>query len=334
MARLLRVQFEGAIYHVSVRGNERRLIFRDHRDRVRFLESLGQTQQLYSARLYLVCLMPNHLHLLIETPAANLSRFMARLPTSYTVYFNFRHRRVGHLTQGRYKAELVEGNEYLLKLSRYIHLNPVCGERWKEVAAEDRRRELRGYRWSTYRSYAGLETDWTFIDYAPLRTLVEKELRADYAAYVERGLTNNDAEFATLYRQARLSVGSESFSGRIARAHASAVQETGQPEDASLRRKLKWRSIEETLATVAGVLGIAEASLKERRRKSLARAAASYALVRHAGLTEREAAVHLGMGTGAAVSHQLKKWERMVQENRHWQAILAEVEQRLEQLKY
>src|SRR3954452_14733921 len=123
MARALRIQFEGAIYHVTVRGNERRRIFYDDRDRERFLKVLAQAQELHGMRLYLVCLMPNHFHLLVETPAGNLSAFMGRFLTGYVVYYNRRHNRVGHLTQGRYKAQLVEGNDHLLKLTRYIHLN-------------------------------------------------------------------------------------------------------------------------------------------------------------------------------------------------------------------
>lgn len=89
---------------------------------------------------------------------------MGRLMTDNTVYFNKRHRRAGHLTQGRFAAQLVEGNAYLLKLSRYIHLNPVCGKRWKGVPVEQRQRELRCYVWSTYRSYAGLEDVFPFAN--------------------------------------------------------------------------------------------------------------------------------------------------------------------------
>src|SRR4051794_20589592 len=110
MARLLRVQFPGAIYHVSTRGNERRLLFRDDADRERFLVQLAESKELYSMRLFLVCLMPNHFHLLLATPEGNLSRGIGRLMTAYTVYFNQRHHRVGHLTQGRFSAQLVEGN--------------------------------------------------------------------------------------------------------------------------------------------------------------------------------------------------------------------------------
>jgi REP element-mobilizing transposase RayT len=87
--------------------------------------------------------MPNHFHLLAETPGGNLSAFLARLLTADAVYFNRRHRRVGHLTQGRYKAPRVEGNEYLLKLSRSIHRNPVCGKSWTGVPVADRQEALR-----------------------------------------------------------------------------------------------------------------------------------------------------------------------------------------------
>src|ERR1035437_840283 len=118
MARKLRVQFEGAIYHVTLRGVERRDLFADDWDRKRFLEQLSRGVELDGVRLYLFCLMRNHAHLLIETPMSNLSSFMHRLQTAYAVYFDRRHQRCGHLLQGRYGAVPVEGDEYLLKLSR------------------------------------------------------------------------------------------------------------------------------------------------------------------------------------------------------------------------
>ena len=112
------MQFEGAIYHVTLRGVERRELFRDDGDRERFLDQLCKAVECDGVRVYLFCLMSNHVHLVVETPRANLSQFMHRLQTSYTVYFNLRHQRAGHLVQGRYGAVVVEGDEYLLKLSR------------------------------------------------------------------------------------------------------------------------------------------------------------------------------------------------------------------------
>ena len=125
MARPIRIEYEAAVYHVTMRGNDRRNLFEDDADRERFLAKLGESGILFEMRLYLYCLMSNHVHLVLGTPRANLSRFMQRLETAYTVYFNHRHRRCGHLFQGRFGSVLVEEDEYMLKLSRYVHLNPV-----------------------------------------------------------------------------------------------------------------------------------------------------------------------------------------------------------------
>lgn len=110
IARKLRVQYEGAISHVTVRGVERRRIFDDDADRERFLNRLGEAVAEYGVRLYLFCCMRNHAHVVCETPRANLSAFMLKLQTAYTVYYNLRHRRAGHLMQGRFGAEPVAGD--------------------------------------------------------------------------------------------------------------------------------------------------------------------------------------------------------------------------------
>ena len=151
MARKLRVQFEGAIYHVTIRGVERRTIFDDQADRKRFLARLGVAVEEYGVRLYLFCLMTNHAHLLVETPRANLSVFMHKLQTAYTVYYNLRHKRAGHLMQGRFGAKPVEGDAYLLTLSRYIHLNPVFVGPMTGQPLERRLAEFRAYPWNSYR---------------------------------------------------------------------------------------------------------------------------------------------------------------------------------------
>jgi hypothetical protein len=259
---------------------------------------------------------------------------MGRLLTAYTVYYNLRHHRVGHLTQGRYKAQIVEGNQYLLKLSRYIHLNPVCGRHWKEASMEERRESLRAYGWSTFRSYARLEPDWKFIDYGPLRCLVEEGLRTEYGAYVEAGLSQDSEEFAKVYRQARLSMGSEPFTARVKEIHQEAIGGAARPEDAALRRRCGVQSGEETLAAVAQVLGVGVEALKVRRRASVARGVAAWALVKYAGMTQRAAAKELGLSTGAGISQQLKKWQSGLIENPSWQIILAELDGKLARAKY
>ena len=328
MARLLRIQFTGAIYHVTARGNERRAIFKDDQDRERFLKNLAEAQQLHGARLYLVCLMPNHFHLLIETPQGNLSGLMARLLTAYAVYYNRRHRRVGHLTQGRYKAQLVESNDYLLKLSRYIHLNPVCGKVWAGVPVTERRDQLQAYRWSTFRSYAGLDEAWPFVDYGPVRALVE-QLGVSYGTYVETGLASSDTEFEKLYREAPLSLGSEDFAAEVKEVHQQATQRVHRPEDVAFGRVSGGRPIEAVLRVVAIEFGTSESALRKRSRNGAARGAAAWALVRYAGLTQRAAAEVLGMGTGAAVSQQVAKWRRAVLAEPRWRTMESRLDQTL-----
>lgn len=124
MARPIRIEFEGALYHVTARGNERRAIFRSDADRALFLETLGECIAQFGLILHTYCLMRNHYHLVVETPRANLSRALGWLQTTYTIRFNRRHRRSGHLFQGRFKAHLVEADSYAMELLRYIHLNP------------------------------------------------------------------------------------------------------------------------------------------------------------------------------------------------------------------
>ncbi len=125
MARPLRIEYENAIYHITTRGNEGRRIFLDEKDYKKFLFYFNLIHNRYKVIAYCYCLMSNHYHLLIETPNPNLSQLMRDLNGHYTIYFNKRHKRYGHLFQGRFKAILVDKDNYLLELSRYIHLNPV-----------------------------------------------------------------------------------------------------------------------------------------------------------------------------------------------------------------
>src|SRR5713226_4665604 len=125
MARWLRIEVPGGLYHVIARGNERKAIFRGDADRTRYLDRIAHYREKFGFQFLAYCLLDNHVHLAIETGQVPLSRIMAGLQSSYTQYFNWRHDRVGHLFQGRYKAFLVEEDPYALALLRYIHENPV-----------------------------------------------------------------------------------------------------------------------------------------------------------------------------------------------------------------
>src|SRR4030043_1793691 len=125
MSRPLRIQYAGAVYHITSRGNARKAIFKDDRDRKVFLNIVEEVKDRYHWLCHTYCLMNNHYHLLVETPDGNLSEGMRQLNGVYTQVFNRRHRRAGHLFQGRYKAILVQKDSHLLEVSRYVVLNPV-----------------------------------------------------------------------------------------------------------------------------------------------------------------------------------------------------------------
>ena len=132
------------------------------------LEILSANLKLYRIELYSYVLMQTHFHLLLMTPEANLRKFMQRLNTTYTVYFNRRHRRSGHLFQGRYKAILIEKDEYLVELGRYIHLNPVRIKQYSQLEIEQKRRILKGYPWSSYAGYTHLRKRQPFVHYSDI----------------------------------------------------------------------------------------------------------------------------------------------------------------------
>ena len=123
MTRKVRVEYPGAFYHVMTRGNRKEAIFKDDRDRLKFLQKLLEYKEKFGFVLYAYTLMKNHIHLLIETKDAPLSKIMQGLLQSYTQWYNGKYRTVGHLFQGRYKAILCDKKVYLLNLIRYIHLN-------------------------------------------------------------------------------------------------------------------------------------------------------------------------------------------------------------------
>jgi REP element-mobilizing transposase RayT len=158
MARPLRINYSGAFYHVTSRGNERKNVFKSKRDREKFFEYLESATQRYNAVIHAFCLMDNHYHLLIETPSGNLPQIMRHINGAYTTYFNVKRARSGHLFQGRYKAILVEVDEYAKELSRYIHLNPV---RAKMVNTPEE------YEWTSYQFYIGVQKPpkWLYRDF-------------------------------------------------------------------------------------------------------------------------------------------------------------------------
>ena len=206
MTRPLRIEFKGAVYHITSRGNARQAIFLTEEDFADFLRVLCSVVKRYRFLLHAYCLMNNHYHLMIETPEGNLSKGMRQLNGLYTQRFNQRHQRVGHLFQGRYKAILVDKDNYLLALCRYVVLNPVRASIVKDPGV---------WRWSTYRATAGQEegipcltTDWILSQFDK----EQKKAANLYQAFVRSGI-KTDSPLKLLNGQ--LFLGQENFIDKI-----------------------------------------------------------------------------------------------------------------------
>jgi putative transposase len=223
VARPLRVELAGGLYHVIVRGNERRNIFRDDSDRVRYLARLAFYREKFGFQLLAYCLMDNHVHLAVEMGKAPLSRIMAGVQSSYTQYFNRRHERCGHLFQGRYKAFLVEEDPYALALLRYIHENPV-GARVVE--------RPESYEWSSDRYYRrGRGPEWLDLD----RLLSMLGKRRSVAVREYRRMMRQEVEepYEDVASWAGAVKGNEGFADRI-------LQAVGEPAVVPRGLTVEW----------------------------------------------------------------------------------------------
>jgi putative transposase len=272
MSRPLRLQYPGALYHVTARGNARQAIVRDDTDRQRFVATVATMVEQYQVVCHAWVLMNNHYHLLLETPRANLSQALRHLNGVYTQAFNRRHRRVGHLFQGRYKAIIVEQEAYLLELCRYVVLNPVRAQMVAQPQA---------WPWSSYRATAGeaevppwLMVDWVLGQFARTRGRAHRA----YQQFVAEGQTRSVAPWEQV--QGQIYLGSEDFLqqvqqrvGREPRAEIPLVQQQpGRPTLAAI------------VGRVAQGYGQREEELRRwTRRPSEARQVAVYAARRIAG---------------------------------------------------
>jgi REP element-mobilizing transposase RayT len=267
MARPLRIEQAGSWYHVTARGNERRAIYRDERDRGHFCELLAETVGRFQWALHAYVLMDNHFHLLVETREPNLGAAMQWLNVSYSVWFNRRHRRVGHLFQGRYQAVIVEPASWGLALSRYVHLNPVrVGRLHLDKAARQRARAgivekpdpavvrerlavLRRYRWSSYPAYVGLVRAPAWLQTGPVLALGGKPQgqtrQQAYREYVASAVREGLPESPWERLQGRAVLGEAAFLRRLREGLS------GDPREQPQLRRLQARpTLEEVIARV------------------------------------------------------------------------------------
>ncbi len=323
MARPLRMDIADGWYHVTARGIERRMIFTEVREHQHFEELLAEMVERFRVVVHAQVQMDNHYHLIVQTPEANLSRAIQWLNVSYVAWFNKRHTRVGPLLQGRFKAMVVEGAGWAYELSLYVHLNPVMrrslglDKRGKRAEAQgvrvpsreevtSRLKQLRAYRWSSYRSYAGYgkAPPWLTTEAIASRaTAVAKQRQPRYRADVHERLTKGvDPDRSEQLREA-FALGTEAFRERIRRL-ARPGREVAQP--AGLRPRVAWsrlvRVVEEATGERLQPLTL--------RRGSVARPLLLWAARRCAGMTLREAGEAAGGMDYTAVAMAVKRLEQ------------------------
>jgi len=265
MARQLRLEFPGALYHITSRGNLREKIFFQDSDRERFLEILRRTKERYGYLLHAYVLMDNHYHLILETPLSNMAQIMQNINTIYTVYVNTKYNRSGHLFQGRYKSIIVDKDSYLLELSRYIHLNPVRAE------IVDSPEE---YKWSSFNDYCGSRMDELvdITDTLSYFSAKRKEAIGSYRRFVFASLEALPrSPFSDL--EAGLILGRKNFVERIRGLLKKVKEDSELPALGHIRRRSTLKVI---IEEVAGYYGVEREELVRRRKGCRERRVAMY----------------------------------------------------------
>ena len=293
MARPIRIEVEGAVYHVTARGNERRRTFRDDEDRLLFLQTIEECVLGHGLRVHGFCLMPNHYHLLVETPRGNLSRALGWLQTAYTIRFNRRHRRCGHLFQGRFKAHLVEADAYAMVLLRYIHLNPVRPRAKTAPIPPESRAVLHDYRWSSHRAYQGRAAAprWLSLDWLSFFGHTRAGARREYERFIGDAFEAGVERPWEALRQG-LVLGSEAFVERI----RDMVRAKPGVEE------IAWVARTENGDGCRADARILAAQQPERRWRA-------WVLARLGGERNIDIAHELGYRDGSAITHLLNRLE-------------------------
>ena len=322
------------MYH---RGLERRTIFRDDRDRCRFLELLSEIHDRYRIRIFAYCLMSNHWHGVVQTPDANLSGAMQWLHLSYASWFNARYRRVGPVFAGRFGSTPIENGDWAYSVSLYVHLNPVCrgafdlGKRAQKIEGRGLRtpsREvatkrviaLREYRWSSYRFYGGYEAPPEWLDVRKLLSRAARLKSERSAAYraAAQGLLTKGVEPRRHERlRERLAIGSTAFVQEIKQLAKGGDRETENRR--ALRRRCSFEDVVKAIEKQRGEHWVD----MSHRRGDPARPLAMWAARRLCGMTLRETGDRLDGMDYAAVSVALKRLERKSEQDRSLRRVMA-----------
>ena len=247
--------------------------------------------------------MSNHYHLLVRTRRDNLSRFVQRLNTSYALYYRYKHDRPGHVFQGRYTAKLVEGDTYLRRLTRYIHLNPVKTSDILSLGTRQRIAILSAYPWSSYPGYVSVQHAVPWLDYRVLKSYGRSstDARARYRHYVEAMVAKNDSLMQETLSANSYAVGDERFVHTVEERLHTLRMGTVQDQDVALPKATV--PLEKVNQVVATAYGVSQDRLRSHGHiGGMAKTMAVEIAARMSGLTQREIGQHYGGISSAAVS--------------------------------
>ncbi len=330
MARPLRIQFENAYYHVICRGNSGQEIFSNDADRSAFLNLLERSGDIYQTEILAYVLMSNHFHLLAKTPLGNLQEFMRHFNISYTSYYNWKHDRRGHLYQGRYKSCLVDADEYLQELSRYIHLNPIRVKLRSGMTLDEKEKFLRNYRWSSYGGYLSRGGRRGFLRVEEVLSHFGGDTptsRRKYEAFVRGGMTGELPNPLEKGRGHGI-IGESEFIEKIRGQYIQSG--AGTREVPAVKRILAQVEPERIIREICEAFEVKRDELLRKGYKGVARGILMDMLYRYGGMNQREIGELMGIDY-SAVSVMRKRLSSLLKNDRNLSARIEKLKGRMEQ---
>ena len=302
MVRPLRLAYENATYHVTARGNRKENIVYSDRDKVVFIERMNETCSKYSFTCYAYCLMDNHYHLFIKTPHANISEGMHYLNTSYTNWFKAEHNIVGVVFQGRYKSILVDEDSYGIKLSAYIHLNPL-----RAGIVDD----IEEYRWSSYLDYIGKRKSLEGLDTEFILGQFDEETEKARRKYKRFIFENIDMDNPLEESYRGLAVGSERFIERI----KEKINSIGKKREMVETRVAGTYGSEEIVGCIVKRFKIGKEEVLRKSRGNIYRQMAMYLMKRYTMLSLKDIGGIFKIDY-AGVSQSCRRFENLIVRDR------------------
>jgi len=330
MARPLRIQFENAYYHVTCRGNAGQEIFSNDVDRLTFLDLLERSRDIYQTEILAYVLMSNHFHLLAKTPLGNLQEFMRHFNISYTSYYNWKHDRAGHLYQGRYKSFLVDADNYLQEVSRYIHLNPIRVKLRSGRTLDEKKEYLRIYRWSSYGGYLSLGGSREFLRVEEVLAYFGGDTakgRRKYEEFVIEGIAGEMPNPLERGKGHGI-IGATEFIDKVRRQYTASYTESR--EVPAVKRILAQVEPERIIRAVCQTFEVERDELLKKRYRGVARGVLMELLYRYGGMNQREIGELMGIDY-SAVSVMRKRVSVLKEKDRHLSAGIERVKRELQQ---